>query len=166
MCVCVCVHGRIRFTVVSEPPEEEEQEKECEDVGVASLRIADMLEQKRDLIETPLDSETGTRAHASHTRTQSFTHSLCVCCCSCGPAGRRQDSGSAHCDGGGFGGSQGRDGGAGSASVIMRVISGAGSSVATWRPTVTPTAATNSVQVKYVELQSEHHCTERGLLEQ
>lgn len=46
---------KIRFTVVSEPPEEEEQEKECEDVGVASLRIADMLEQRRDLIETKLD---------------------------------------------------------------------------------------------------------------
>lgn len=57
MCVCVSVCGRIRFTVVSEPPEEEEQEKECEDVGVAFVRIADILEQRRDLIETRLNRE-------------------------------------------------------------------------------------------------------------
>uniref|UniRef100_A0A8C7FAU1 RPGRIP1 like n=1 Tax=Oncorhynchus kisutch TaxID=8019 RepID=A0A8C7FAU1_ONCKI len=47
----------IRFTVVSEPPEEEEQEKECEDVGVAFFRIPDILEQQQDLIETSLNSE-------------------------------------------------------------------------------------------------------------
>ncbi|XP_051236764.1 protein fantom isoform X2 [Dicentrarchus labrax] len=45
---------RIRFTVVSEPPEEEEQERECEDVGVAFLRIPEILERHRDLIETNL----------------------------------------------------------------------------------------------------------------
>uniref|UniRef100_A0A4W5L910 RPGRIP1 like n=1 Tax=Hucho hucho TaxID=62062 RepID=A0A4W5L910_9TELE len=45
----------IRFTVVSEPPEEEEQEKECEDVGVAFFRIPDILEQQQDLIETSLN---------------------------------------------------------------------------------------------------------------
>ncbi|XP_074489420.1 protein fantom [Sebastes fasciatus] len=45
---------RIRFTVVSEPPEEEEQERECEDVGVAFLRIPDILERQRDLTETSL----------------------------------------------------------------------------------------------------------------
>ncbi|KAM6973328.1 LOW QUALITY PROTEIN: protein fantom [Aplochiton taeniatus] len=44
----------IKFTVVSEPPEEEEQERECEDVGVAYLRIPDIVEKKRDLIETSL----------------------------------------------------------------------------------------------------------------
>lgn len=45
----------IRFTVVSEPPEEEEQERECEDVGVAYLRIPNILEQGQDLIETNLN---------------------------------------------------------------------------------------------------------------
>ncbi|XP_010881536.2 protein fantom [Esox lucius] len=45
----------IRFTVVSEPPEEEEQEKECEDVGVAYFRIPDILEKQQDLIETSLN---------------------------------------------------------------------------------------------------------------
>ncbi|XP_008299078.1 protein fantom [Stegastes partitus] len=46
---------RIRFTVVSDPPEEEEQEKECEDVGVAFLRIPEILEKQRDLTEESLD---------------------------------------------------------------------------------------------------------------
>ncbi|XP_026028110.1 protein fantom isoform X1 [Astatotilapia calliptera] len=45
---------RIRFTVVSEPPEEEEQERECEDVGVAFLRIPDILEKQRDVTEERL----------------------------------------------------------------------------------------------------------------
>lgn len=53
--VCVCVFAcRIRFTVVSEPPEEEE-EGECEEVGVAFLRIPDVLEQQQDLTETSLE---------------------------------------------------------------------------------------------------------------
>ncbi|XP_013769291.1 protein fantom [Pundamilia nyererei] len=46
--------NRIRFTVVSEPPEEEEQERECEDVGVAFLRIPDILEKQRDVTEERL----------------------------------------------------------------------------------------------------------------
>ncbi|XP_047451230.1 protein fantom [Mugil cephalus] len=45
---------RIRFTVVSEPPEEEEQDRECEDVGVAFLRIPEILETGRDLMESSL----------------------------------------------------------------------------------------------------------------
>ncbi|KAM7397361.1 hypothetical protein PAMP_020339 [Pampus punctatissimus] len=45
---------RIRFMVVSEPPEEEEQERECEDVGVAFLRIPEILERQRDLLEISL----------------------------------------------------------------------------------------------------------------
>ncbi|XP_036962673.1 protein fantom isoform X3 [Acanthopagrus latus] len=45
---------RIVFTVVSEPPEEEEQERECEDVGVAFLRIPEILERQQDLTETSL----------------------------------------------------------------------------------------------------------------
>ncbi|XP_029952065.1 protein fantom [Salarias fasciatus] len=46
---------RIRFTVVSEPPEEEEQERECEDVGVASLRLSELLERRSDVTEESLD---------------------------------------------------------------------------------------------------------------
>ncbi|XP_060770935.1 protein fantom isoform X2 [Neoarius graeffei] len=45
----------IRFTVVSDPPEEEEQEKECEDVGVAYFRISDILMKQRDMIDISLD---------------------------------------------------------------------------------------------------------------
>lgn len=56
----MCVY-RIRFTVVSEPPEEEE-DRECEDVGVAFLRIPDILEQQQDLTEASLNS-TDTRTH-------------------------------------------------------------------------------------------------------
>uniref|UniRef100_A0A3Q3JUC2 C2 domain-containing protein n=1 Tax=Monopterus albus TaxID=43700 RepID=A0A3Q3JUC2_MONAL len=47
----------IRFTVVSEPPEEEEQEKECEDVGVAFLRIPEILEKQQDLTDTGLSGQ-------------------------------------------------------------------------------------------------------------
>ncbi|XP_031734978.1 protein fantom-like [Anarrhichthys ocellatus] len=46
---------RIRFMVVSEPPEEEEQERECEDVGVAFIRIPEILERQQDLTETSLE---------------------------------------------------------------------------------------------------------------
>ncbi|XP_040927129.1 protein fantom isoform X2 [Betta splendens] len=46
---------RIRFTVVSEPPEEEEQERECEDIGVAFIRIPEILEKQRDLNEASLN---------------------------------------------------------------------------------------------------------------
>lgn len=61
----VCVSNRIRFTVVSEPPEEEEQEKECEEVGMAFLRIPDILELQQDLTETSLNGEhTLTHTHA------------------------------------------------------------------------------------------------------
>lgn len=45
----------IRFTVVSEPPEEQQQDTECEDVGVAFLRISDLLERQEDLLETSLN---------------------------------------------------------------------------------------------------------------
>lgn len=40
--------------MVSEPPEEEE-EGECEEVGVAFLRIPDILEQQQDMTETSLE---------------------------------------------------------------------------------------------------------------
>ncbi|XP_041965834.1 protein fantom isoform X1 [Alosa sapidissima] len=45
----------IKFTVVSDPPEEEEQEQECEDVAVAYLRIPDILERKQDMVDVPLN---------------------------------------------------------------------------------------------------------------
>ncbi|XP_077425217.1 protein fantom isoform X6 [Vanacampus margaritifer] len=55
---------RIRFTVVSEPPEEEQQERECEDVGVAFLNIPELLEQTDDVVHMDLpvvDAEDGAR---------------------------------------------------------------------------------------------------------
>ncbi|XP_027029023.2 protein fantom isoform X1 [Tachysurus fulvidraco] len=45
----------IRFMLVSDPPEEEEQEKECEDVGVAYFRLSDILKKQRDMIDISLD---------------------------------------------------------------------------------------------------------------
>uniref|UniRef100_A0A3P9Q9F9 RPGRIP1 like n=1 Tax=Poecilia reticulata TaxID=8081 RepID=A0A3P9Q9F9_POERE len=66
--------GPIRFTVVSEPPEEEEQERECEDVGVAYLRIPEILEKQADMMEASLTGEhTHTYAH-THTYTRTHTH--------------------------------------------------------------------------------------------
>uniref|UniRef100_A0A3Q2DEJ9 RPGRIP1 like n=1 Tax=Cyprinodon variegatus TaxID=28743 RepID=A0A3Q2DEJ9_CYPVA len=47
--------GLIQFTVVSEPPEEEEQERECEDVGVAYLRIPEVVEKQEDVVEASLN---------------------------------------------------------------------------------------------------------------
>ncbi|KAK3526047.1 hypothetical protein QTP70_012811 [Hemibagrus guttatus] len=45
----------IRFTLVSDPPEEEEQEKECEDVGVAYFQLSDILKKQRNVIDVGLD---------------------------------------------------------------------------------------------------------------
>ncbi|XP_072554214.1 protein fantom isoform X2 [Paramormyrops kingsleyae] len=44
----------IKFIVVSDPPEEQ-QDQECEDVGMAFVRIASILEQQRDLVDATLD---------------------------------------------------------------------------------------------------------------
>lgn len=44
----------IKFTVVSDPPEEEEQDEECEDVGVAYLRILDIMDKRRDMKDVSL----------------------------------------------------------------------------------------------------------------
>ncbi|KAK7122042.1 hypothetical protein R3I93_022981 [Phoxinus phoxinus] len=44
----------IKFTVVSDPPEEEEQDEECEDVGVAYLRIRDVMDTRRDMRDVSL----------------------------------------------------------------------------------------------------------------
>ncbi|XP_056906990.1 protein fantom isoform X4 [Takifugu flavidus] len=65
---------RIRFTVVSEPPEEEE-DRECEDVGVAFLRIPDILEQQQDLTETSLNSG-DTRTHTNRWTVSAATYCL------------------------------------------------------------------------------------------
>uniref|UniRef100_A0A671MYU1 C2 domain-containing protein n=1 Tax=Sinocyclocheilus anshuiensis TaxID=1608454 RepID=A0A671MYU1_9TELE len=47
----------IKFTMVSDPPEEEEQDEECEDVGVAYLRILDIMEKHRDMKDVSLNSK-------------------------------------------------------------------------------------------------------------
>ncbi|ELW66154.1 Protein fantom [Tupaia chinensis] len=44
----------VRFTVVSDPPEDE-QDLECEDIGVAHVDLADMFEEGRDIIEQNID---------------------------------------------------------------------------------------------------------------
>ncbi|KAF6079274.1 RPGRIP1 like [Phyllostomus discolor] len=46
--------GSIRFTVVSDPPEDE-QELECEDVGVADVDLAAAFREGRDLVEQDID---------------------------------------------------------------------------------------------------------------
>ncbi|PVD20902.1 hypothetical protein C0Q70_19065 [Pomacea canaliculata] len=46
--------GRIRFTVVSEPPEDE-QDADCEDVGVAYVSVRDILKNKADLKDADID---------------------------------------------------------------------------------------------------------------
>uniref|UniRef100_A0A8C1U4L6 RPGRIP1 like n=1 Tax=Cyprinus carpio TaxID=7962 RepID=A0A8C1U4L6_CYPCA len=53
-CSLIC-HLNIKFTVVSDPPEEEEQDEECEDVGVAYLRILDIMEKHRDMKDVSLN---------------------------------------------------------------------------------------------------------------
>uniref|UniRef100_A0A2K6F3H4 RPGRIP1 like n=1 Tax=Propithecus coquereli TaxID=379532 RepID=A0A2K6F3H4_PROCO len=44
----------VRFTVVSDPPEDE-QDLECEDIGVAHVDLADMFQEGRDIIEQNID---------------------------------------------------------------------------------------------------------------
>uniref|UniRef100_A0A8C5XLR7 Protein fantom n=1 Tax=Microcebus murinus TaxID=30608 RepID=A0A8C5XLR7_MICMU len=44
----------VRFTVVSDPPEDE-QDLECEDIGVARVDLADMFQEGRDIIEQNID---------------------------------------------------------------------------------------------------------------
>ncbi len=45
--------------MVSDPPEEEEQDEECEDVGVAYLRILDIMEKHTDMKDVRLNSMCG-----------------------------------------------------------------------------------------------------------
>ncbi|XP_045674935.1 protein fantom [Phyllostomus hastatus] len=47
-------HRSIRFTVVSDPPEDE-QELECEDVGVAAVDLEAAFREGRDLVEQDID---------------------------------------------------------------------------------------------------------------
>ncbi|XP_061243198.1 protein fantom isoform X3 [Bos javanicus] len=45
---------RVRFTVVSDPPEDE-QDLECEDIGIANVDLADVFREGRDIIEQNID---------------------------------------------------------------------------------------------------------------
>ncbi|KAK1163643.1 protein fantom [Acipenser oxyrinchus oxyrinchus] len=47
-------HESIRFTVVSDPPEDE-QDMECEDVGFAFVNIRDIFQHKQDVIEKSIN---------------------------------------------------------------------------------------------------------------
>lgn len=47
-------HRSVRFTVVSDPPEDE-QDLECEDIGVAHLDLVDVFQKGRDIIEQDID---------------------------------------------------------------------------------------------------------------
>ncbi|NWJ07733.1 FTM protein, partial [Crypturellus undulatus] len=44
----------LRFTVVSDPPEDE-QELECEDIGFAYVSLREILQKERDVIEQDID---------------------------------------------------------------------------------------------------------------
>lgn len=48
----------IRFTVVSDPPEEE-QDLECEDIGVASVDLAAVFQEGADIIAQNIDGRGG-----------------------------------------------------------------------------------------------------------
>ncbi|XP_053402324.1 protein fantom-like isoform X7 [Mercenaria mercenaria] len=47
-------HNLIRFTLVSEPPEDD-QEGDCEDVGVALVNVRDILVNRKDVVEEDID---------------------------------------------------------------------------------------------------------------
>ncbi|XP_060591570.1 protein fantom-like isoform X2 [Ruditapes philippinarum] len=47
-------HNLIRFTLVSEPPEDE-QDGDCEDVGVALVNVRDILRNRKDVVEEDID---------------------------------------------------------------------------------------------------------------
>ncbi len=54
LCVCVCVMERLKFTVVSEPMDDDE---ECVDVGRAFLDLQELLLTGNDVIEQQIDSK-------------------------------------------------------------------------------------------------------------
>ena len=51
----------VRFTVVSDHPEDE-QDLECEDIGIASVDLADVFREGRDIIEQNIDGTGGSIA--------------------------------------------------------------------------------------------------------
>uniref|UniRef100_A0A452T6C8 RPGRIP1 like n=1 Tax=Ursus maritimus TaxID=29073 RepID=A0A452T6C8_URSMA len=51
----------VRFTVVSDPPEDE-QDLECDDIGIANVDLADMFQEGRDIIEQTIDGMGGSIA--------------------------------------------------------------------------------------------------------
>ncbi|XP_059986190.1 protein fantom isoform X2 [Lagenorhynchus albirostris] len=53
----------VRFTVVSDPPEDE-QDLECEDIGIANVDLADMFREGRDIIEQSIDGMGGSIAQS------------------------------------------------------------------------------------------------------
>lgn len=62
------VSSSVRFTVVSDPPEEE-QDLECEDIGRAHVDLAALLREGRDLVEQNIAGKRGApppRAFDSH----------------------------------------------------------------------------------------------------
>ncbi len=52
----VCCFCRVRFTVVSEPPEGNE-DGECEDVGVSFVSVRDILNNSKDVIDEDIPSK-------------------------------------------------------------------------------------------------------------
>jgi len=72
MCVVVCF--RIRFTLVSEPPEDD-QDGDCEDVGVAFVNIRDILTRRKDVNEQDIPSTSQTFLH-TNLFTQTCVNSL------------------------------------------------------------------------------------------
>ena len=56
LCFVLVLSCRIRFTVVSEPPEEVE-DGDCEDVGVAFVNVRHILHEGRDVIDQDVPSE-------------------------------------------------------------------------------------------------------------
>lgn len=53
LCVCLCVTARLKFTVVSEPMDDDE---ECVDVGNAFLDLQELLLTGNDVIDQQIDS--------------------------------------------------------------------------------------------------------------
>lgn len=51
----------VRFTVVSDPPEDE-QDLECEDIGIANIDLAKIFQEGRDIIEQDIDGMFGSIA--------------------------------------------------------------------------------------------------------
>uniref|UniRef100_A0A8D2LFW0 RPGRIP1 like n=1 Tax=Varanus komodoensis TaxID=61221 RepID=A0A8D2LFW0_VARKO len=52
--------GSIQFTVVSDPPEEE-QDLECEDIGFAYVRLSEIFRKKQDITEQAINGESRVR---------------------------------------------------------------------------------------------------------